>query len=81
MHQSVRDAFIPFNAPLEGRVQFMYLDIKSLVSTGVGNLLDADDPQHFGTNPNPLPDIFTLGWHDKDTLAPATRAEILQEYK
>ncbi|MFF0476588.1 hypothetical protein [Streptomyces sp. NPDC004284] len=77
MYQSVWDAFIPFSAPLEGRVQFMHLDVKSLVSTGVGNLLDADDPQHFGTNPKPLPDIFTLEWYDKDTLAPATRAEIL----
>ncbi|MER7541201.1 peptidoglycan-binding domain-containing protein [Streptomyces sp. NPDC097704] len=81
MHQSVWDAFIPFSAPLEGRVQFMYLDVKSLVSTGVGNLLDADDPQTFGTNPTPLPDIFTLEWYDKDTLAPATHGEILQEYK
>ena len=26
------------------RVPFMYLDVKSLVSTGIGNLLDADDP-------------------------------------
>ncbi|WP_019074670.1 peptidoglycan-binding protein [Streptomyces hokutonensis] len=81
MYQSVWDSFIPFSAPLEGRIQFMYLDVKSLVSTGVGNLLDADDPQHFGTNPKPLPDIFTLDWYDKDTLAPATRAEIIQEYK
>ncbi|MFD5299568.1 peptidoglycan-binding protein [Streptomyces mutabilis] len=81
MHQSVWDAFIPFSTPLEGRVQFMYLDVLGLVSTGVGNLLDADDPQHFGTNPKPLPDIFTLAWYDKDTHDIATRAEVLQEYK
>lgn len=81
MHQSVQDAFLPFNEPLEGRVRFMYLDVKSLVSTGVGNLLDADDPDHFGSNPHPLPDIFTLNWFDKNTDAPAGQAEIEHEYQ
>ncbi|MEU0646058.1 peptidoglycan-binding domain-containing protein [Streptomyces umbrinus] len=81
MHDSVRDAFLPFSTPLEGRVRFMYLDVKSLVSTGVGNLLDADDPSNFGSNPQPLPDIFTLGWFDPATQAEATNAEILTEYQ
>ena len=81
MHQSVRDTFIRFNEPLEGRVRFMYLDIKSLVSTGVGNLLDAADPNHFGSNPQLLPDAFTLGWFHKTTGAQASRAEIEQEYR
>ena len=30
-----------FNAPLEGRVYCMYLDVKGLVTTGVGNLIDS----------------------------------------
>lgn len=81
MHSSVQDAFTAFNQPLEGRVHFMYLDVKSLVSTGVGNLLDADDPSNFGSNPHPLPDIFTLAWLDKDSGAPASRAEIEAEYQ
>src|SRR3712207_9280830 len=59
----------------------MYLDVKSLVSTGVGNLLDADDMNNFGSNPHLLPDAFTLGWFDKDTGAPASDAEIEQEYQ
>ena len=54
----------------------MYLDVKNLVSTGVGNLLDADDPGALGSNPNPLPDIFTLAWFDKSSGDPATHAEI-----
>ncbi|MGW9594342.1 peptidoglycan-binding protein [Streptomyces chartreusis] len=58
----------------------MYLDVKRLVSTGVGNLLDADDGEHFGVNPSPLPDIYTLRWFDKTSGAPASRAEILTEY-
>lgn len=80
MHDSVRAAFLPFSEPLEARVHFMYLDVKGLVSTGVGNLLDADDAAHFGTHPAPLPDIFTLDWFDKDSRAPAGREEIEAEY-
>lgn len=80
MHDSVSGAFIPFSEPLEGRVRFMYLDIKSLVSTGVGNLLDADDPKHFGSNPSPLPDIYTINWLDKFSGVTASRSEILSEY-
>ncbi|MEU0368953.1 peptidoglycan-binding domain-containing protein [Streptomyces sp. NPDC006283] len=81
MHQSVRDAFMPFSKPLEGRLDFMYLDVKGLVSTGVGNLLDADNPSAPSSNPTPLPDIFTLDWFDKDTRVPADRAEIEEEYR
>ncbi|MCW2131656.1 putative peptidoglycan binding domain-containing protein [Arthrobacter sp. VKM Ac-2550] len=41
MRASVQDYWSAFNAPLEGRVPFMYLDVKGFVSTGVGNLIDA----------------------------------------
>jgi len=41
MRESVRRSFIAFNAPLEGRLHYMYLDIKGLVTTGVGNLIDS----------------------------------------
>lgn len=41
MQQSVRDAWLAFNDPLEGRVPFMYLDVKGLVTTAIGNLIDA----------------------------------------
>src|SRR5207244_2818316 len=37
---SIRDGFLAFSRPLEGRVPWMYLDIKGLVKTGVGNLID-----------------------------------------
>ncbi|MET7573164.1 peptidoglycan-binding protein [Streptomyces sp. NPDC005492] len=47
----------------------------------MGNLLDADSSEHFGTNPSPLPDIFALGWFDKNTRAPANREEIEEEYR
>lgn len=41
MWDSVRSFWHPFNEPLESREHNMYLDIKGLVSTGVGNLIDA----------------------------------------
>jgi hypothetical protein len=41
MRASVRNAWLHFNEDLEGRVGFMYCDVKGLVSTGVGNLIDA----------------------------------------
>ena len=39
MRPNVRDAFSDFNAPLEGVVEWMYLDVRGLVTVGVGNLL------------------------------------------
>jgi hypothetical protein len=41
MKDSVRNYWVEFNEPLEGRVNYMYCDQLGLVSTGVGNLIDA----------------------------------------
>ncbi|MEX5710276.1 peptidoglycan-binding protein [Parafrankia sp. FMc6] len=40
MHPAIQNYWITFNEPLEGRVNFMYLDQKGWVSTGVGNKID-----------------------------------------
>jgi hypothetical protein len=40
MYPSVRSIFRAFNEPFEGVVRYMYLDIKGLVTVGVGNLID-----------------------------------------
>jgi len=40
MYPSVRAAFRAFNEPFEGVVPWMYLDVKGLVTVGVGNLID-----------------------------------------
>jgi len=40
MYPSVRAAFRAFNEPFEGVVPWMYLDVKGLVTVGVGNLVD-----------------------------------------
>ena len=80
MHQSVQDAFPAFTEPLEGRVPFMYLDVKGLVTTGVGNLIDADDPTHLFSNANLVPEAFGFDWRDRNTDAQAGQAEIQAEY-
>jgi len=40
MHQSVLDIFPRFTSEFEGRVSWMYLDIKGLVTIGLGCLID-----------------------------------------
>jgi GH24 family phage-related lysozyme (muramidase) len=40
MHQSVLDVFFGFSKAFEGHVNHLYLDIKGLVTTGIGNLVD-----------------------------------------
>jgi hypothetical protein len=41
VRQAVLDIWNDFNRPLEGRVHFIYLDVKGLVRTGLGNLIDS----------------------------------------
>lgn len=43
MYQSVQDAFMSFSTQFEGKVNYMYLDIKGLVTIGIGNLIDPVD--------------------------------------
>src|SRR4051812_3271940 len=63
MRTSVRRAWLQFNEDLEGRVPFMYCDVKGLVSAGVGNLIDAT------THPLTKPDAQERA----DSLAMARR--------
>ncbi|MEG3630132.1 peptidoglycan-binding protein [Streptomyces poriticola] len=51
MHQIVREHWIAFNDPLEGRVDFMYLDQKGWVSTGIGNKIDQTAAPHSAPTP------------------------------
>lgn len=73
MRQAVRDAFVPFTLPLEGAlpgyigITWMYQDVKGLVSTGLGNLID---PISLALG---LPFIRPGG-------APATRNDIADEW-
>jgi GH24 family phage-related lysozyme (muramidase) len=40
MHSSVRTRFAGFSKDFEARISWMYLDVKGLVTVGVGNLID-----------------------------------------
>ncbi len=64
---SVRAAFIAFSSPLEGVIPWLYLDVKGLVTTAIGVLVDS--PQAAAALP------FVR--HDG---SPATRAEIADEW-
>jgi|SRR5271166_739316 len=52
MYDSVRQNFMAFSTLFEGRVPYMYLDVKALVTIGVGNLID---PMNLAL---PLPFVF-----------------------
>lgn len=52
MWDSVRNIWIQFNKDLEGFLDFMYLDSRNLVTTGMGNLID---PRHVAER---------LNWYD-----------------
>lgn len=67
MRESVRRVFGTFSAPLEGICPHMYQDVKGLVTTGIGNLID------------PIQHALHLPWkHKNGTLA--LRAEIAAEW-
>ncbi len=67
MKAEVRARWIEFNAPIEGTLAFMYLDILGLVTTGMGNLIDTPA------------DALSLPWKNKDG-SPATRMQIAGEW-
>ena len=66
MHDIVNETFAFFSTQFEGRVPYMYLDIKGLVTIGVGNLIDPVEtalevagrhPFHFKNSPGSLASI------------------------
>ena len=68
MYASVQSAWSGFTQPFEGRVHWMYPDIKGLITTGVGNLID---PKSLAM---PLP------WTHKSTGVRATQDETGSEW-
>lgn len=68
VRDSVRQAFVAFTAPLEGIVDHLYLDIKGLVTIGIGNLVD------------PIQYALPLPFVHRDDGRPAQRDEIAAEW-
>lgn len=67
MKASVLQAFPEFTERFEGRCPWMYLDIKGLVTTGIGNLID------------PEPEALRLSWMNPDGSY-ATLDQIAKEW-
>jgi hypothetical protein len=68
LRESVRVRFVPeVGAPFEGVCSFMYLDVKGLVTTGIGNLIDTPD------------EALSLPWRNADGSL-ATRMQIAGEW-
>jgi len=68
MRDSVKKSFNSFTTKFEGRVSWMYLDIKGLVTVAVGNLID------------PVDAALGLPFVHKSTKVAATRDEIRAEW-
>jgi GH24 family phage-related lysozyme (muramidase) len=68
MHASVNDAFPTFSQVFEGYVPWMYLDIKGLVTIGIGNLIDPESsalslPFVDGSGARATPARISAEWH------------------
>lgn len=68
IHPDVVADWIAFNAPLEGRVSHAYLDVRGLVTVGVGNLID------------PFSLALSLPWQHPDGT-PATADEVALDWR
>jgi hypothetical protein len=68
MYPVVKSQFRKFNEPFEGVVNYMYLDVKGLVTIGVGNLID------------PVNAALGLPFRYKSNGQPASRTDILAEW-
>lgn len=69
MHESVRAIFPRYTEALEGRINHMYLDVKGLVTTGAGILIDS------------VASAQSLPWRVKYTTRLATSLEIEQTWR
>jgi hypothetical protein len=84
MHDMVRDAWMRFNLPLEGQVDFMYLDVKGWVSTGVGNKIDQTaaemSPPTDAERSASLQLANQINWTDKNSGAPAGSDQVAADW-
>lgn len=68
MHQSVKNALHDFLKKYEGKVNFMYLDVKGLVTIGVGHLID------------PVNQASKLEFRTKGGTGPVSAGEVTAEW-
>lgn len=68
MHQSVIGRFREFSVRFEGLVYWPYLDIKGLVTVGIGNLID------------PVSSALELPWVLEGSSEPATPEQVIADW-
>ena len=85
MHTSVRSYFIKFNHDFEDTVAHMYLDIKGLVTIGVGNLIDVEKASDTKNLKKVMDELVKLPFVYKEghlnAGKPASKADIEAEWK
>lgn len=81
MHASVRSNFVKFSESIEGRVEYMYLDIKGLVTIGIGNLFDVEKTGDTAALMKVMEELVKLPFVYKDTGMPASKADIEAQWK
>ncbi|WEO99328.1 peptidoglycan-binding domain-containing protein [Streptomyces sp. FXJ1.172] len=84
MFDSVHNFWIQFNDPLEGRVNYMYLDQKGWVSTGIGNKIDetahADSAPTDAERSQSLAEARELHWIVNDDGSDATADQVAADW-
>lgn len=74
MYPSVASAFWNFSVAKEGYLDFMYADVKNLVTTGVGNLIDSGGSDGYGP-------ALNLPWKHRGTGILASNQEIVDAFR
>jgi hypothetical protein len=82
MRKSVQDVFFDFSAQHEGFTPFMYCDTLNLVTTGIGNLIDAGVRNAFDISDRAMAPAMSLpwkfkgpGWTSKNPVAADTASQ------
>ena len=74
MHSSAKERFVEYLREFEGFANWMYLDSRGLVSTGIGILLDPYETYCRRLCKN-------VSWYDKDPRQKASDAELQKEFE
>jgi GH24 family phage-related lysozyme (muramidase) len=76
IYKSVLDKYLDFTKPLEGVVQWMYLDVDGWVTTGIGNLIDAGKTK-WKPAPGDEKPALALPWADRKTKKKVTDKTVI----
>ena len=81
MHSEARRYSIILNTRIENRIEHLYLDVKGLVTVGIGNLFDVEKKDDAQALKIVTEELVTLPFVYKDDGKPATKANIEAEWK